>query len=426
MYSRDDLPLAPETALSKLLPASFILPRYDGSSLANVPPSIGQLLGVDSWGGPPLDADAHKSLGSDIERVVLLLLDGVGWYRLSEQLRTDEAGFMRVLERYGVLKVPLTSVSPATTCVATTTLLGDGATPSEHGMLGYTFNLPRFGLIANMLFWHPAWKQGAVQGELENWGLTPEAFLPTPSTAEVLARAGVPMRVIMPAAYSRSPLSRMRPRGAEIEGFVNATDMWMKLDTWLSETADQRAYAYAYYADFDTLSHRDGADGAFWNALWREFTFHLQHFVDGLSAAQRRKTLFLLTADHGHVVTPKKGRVTYGEHPELLELCSSMPGGEARHVYLYTRDTKAVLAYAREYLADTFVALDSAEALAAGLYGRPESLHPEARRRLGDVSLLAKGPHYFWDERDHKVLLGMHSSLESEEMLVPLIGFRFD
>ena len=291
--------------LASLLPDAFVVPRYDGRSIVNLPATVGRLLGVpEGWAGVGLEPDLLERLGDGLERVVLLLIDGLGWNRLQAQLERDGAGFQRVLERYGVLNKAITSVAPSTTSVATTVVLGDGAAPAETGMLGYSFALARSGVVANMLFWYPVGKNKAVHGELEAWGLKPETFLSTPSTAEVLAQAGIPMRVIMPKAYADSPLSRMRPRGAEIDGFINATDMWFKLGAWLAETTGKKAYAYAYYPDFDTLSHRDGCDALVWDDLWTDFGFQIERFFVGLNASQREKTLFLITADHGHVVTP--------------------------------------------------------------------------------------------------------------------------
>lgn len=421
------LPPSPNKSLSSLLPDSFVAPQYDGRSIANLPATVGHLLGVtEGWVGAGLEASLLESLGNDIERVVLLLIDGLGWNRLQAQLERDDAGFEDVLGLYGVLNMPITSVAPSTTSVATTVILGDGAAPAETGMLGFSFVLAELGLIANMLFWYPAGKRNPLHGELEGWGLEPETFLRTPSAAEVLAQANVPMRVVMPKTYSDSPLSRMRPRGAEVDGFINATDMWFKLGSWLEETAGKKAYAYVYYPDFDTLSHRDGCDAPVWEELWTDFSFQVARFFAGLTASQRSKTLFLLTADHGHVVTPPQAGRFLQDYPKLLEHSLVTPGGEPRHLYLYARagHKAELLAYARAQLANEFVALDGAEALAAGLYGDPARLHPDAVRRVGDVVLLAKGSHFLWDKRNRDTLLGLHGSLTEDEMLVPLIGLR--
>ena len=427
MLHRSALPPVQNPALEQLLPPPFVPPRYGEASIANLPATVGNLLGVqEGWASPALESNILNAFGDDLERVVLLLVDSLGWTRLEEQLKREDAGFSELLERHGVAHLPITSVAPSTTAVATTVILGNGATPAETGMVGYAFLLAQLGVVANMLFWYPAWKQGGALGELETWGLKPETFLETPSVAEVLKSANIATHVVMPEAYKDSPLSRMRPRAAEVEGYVNAADMWHKLGRWLEDTAGKKAYAYAYYPDFDTLSHRDGSDAPVWNALWFEFVFHLNRFVSGLSAQQRKKTLFLITADHGHVVMPVEGRQFLQDYPRLLELCSVMPGGETRHYYLYARSgcKKALLEYAQTHLSDIYVVLDTEEALQAGLYGNPARMHPDTPRRLGDVVLLAKGKGYLWGAEPERVLLGMHGSLLSDEMTVPLVALR--
>jgi hypothetical protein len=80
----------------------------------------------------------------------------------------------------------------------------------------------------------------------------------------------------------------------------------------------------------------------------------------------------------------------------------------------------------REHLPETFVALDAEVALAAGLYGATERMHPETPRRLGDVVLIAQGNTCWWDKHNDQVLLGQHEGLEPEEMLVPFVALRLE
>ncbi|MBA3533737.1 MAG: alkaline phosphatase family protein [Ardenticatenales bacterium] len=415
------------TSLAALLPESFILPHYTGHSIANLPPTIGHLLRVDQgWAAPPLDERHWRGLEQGIERVILLVLDGIGWRRLRSLLESGDTAFVEQLEQLGARLTPITSVSPATTSVATTTLWGNGAAPAEHGILGFTMLLAEQSALCNMLFWQPVGRGAAGYGELESWGLAPETFLRTPSLAQVLAGGAVSTTSLMPMPISNSPLTRMQMRGARVIGYHNATDLWLMLRDWLSQTTGQRAFCYAYYPDFDNFSHRDGPNEPSWEALWRELRFHLDGFLGSLTAQQRQKTLFLVTADHGHVFSPDAERHLLSDHPALAQHLSLMPGGEPRHLYLYGRagHSEAIRAYHEAHLASAFHLLDSREALTAGLYGPPARLHPDAERRLGDVVLLARGGATLWLSEPARSLLGMHGSLEAEEMLVPFLALR--
>ncbi|MDQ4079039.1 MAG: alkaline phosphatase family protein [Chloroflexota bacterium] len=415
--------------LAALLPAFYVLPRYDGRSIANLPATIGALLGVEvGWVEPRLDDELWVDLADGVERVLFLLVDGIGWRRLWEMVAQRDRAFPQLLEEWGAHVAPITSVSPATTSVATTTVWGNGAAPAEHGMLGFSFLLMEQAAVCNLLFWKPLGRESGGHGELETWGLKPETFLPTPSIAQVLAQGGVETRALMPAQIANSPLSRMQMRGAKVEGYGNATDLWLMMHRWLEETAGQRGYCYAYYPDFDVFSHRDGPNHRSWEALWHAFRFHLSSFLDTLPTEARRKTILLISADHGHVYSPLARRVLPRSHPELTRHFMLMPGGEPRHSYLYVRPDHhdAIRNYHQQHLAEDFHLLDAAEALHAGLYGPPDRLHPDAERRLGDFAMLSKGGAMFWILSPDKMYFGMHGSLEPEEMVVPFIALRLD
>ena len=428
MFKSTILKPSPNKRLTNLLGKEFITPRYENQSIANVPATIGRLLGVNrGYSSPALHADIINSLGTDVDRIILMVVDGMGFNRLERQLQNNDHGFDNILKNHGITYSPITSVSPSTTCVATSVLLSNGALAAEMGMMGYMFLLPKLALIANMLFWLPAYKVKARIAELTDWGIEPESFLPNPSMAQTLSSKNIPMRVIMPDAYKNSPLSRMQLRGAEIDGFIGATDMWLKLKSWLSETSSKKAFAYSYYPDFDSLSHRDTADAEIWDALWREFNFQLNTFINSLSSAQRHKTIFLITADHGHINTPLEKRVYLEDHPFLLENSIMMPGGEPRQMYFYAQNgqKQAIIDYAKENL-PSFLALDAKEALVAGLYGDTTNIHPESSRRLGDVILLSKDESYLWPKAVERQLLSKHGGLLADEAIVPFIALRLD
>lgn len=414
--------------LGELLPDPFVLPHYAGRSLCNLPPTIGQLLGVtQGWVAPPLEAACWQPLADGVERVLLLLLDGVGWRRLWSGFERLPASLEWLTQR-GALLHPLTSVAPSTTSVALTTLWCNGAAPAEHGLLGYTFLLAERGALCNLLFWYPVGHERPQRGELEQWGLQPESFLPVPSIAQRLAEGAVSTTAFLPAAICGSPLSRLQMRGARVQGYQNGTDLWLQLQSWLAQGSGQRAYGYAYYPDFDTFSHRDGPDAPSWDALWQTLHFELTRFVEGLSQAQRRKTLLLISADHGLVTTPRPRYHLLHEHPMLAQQLLLPPGGEPRHLYLYVRagQRATVRDYCEQELGDAFLLLESQAALEAGLYGPPERLHPDATRRLGDFILLARDDATLWHREPSGTLLGMHGALLPEEMLLPLIALRLD
>jgi hypothetical protein len=66
--------------------------------------------------------------------------------------------------------------------------------------------------------------------------------------------------------------------------------------------------------------------------------------------------------------------------------------------------------------------VDRDEAIASGWFG---DVHPEARGRIGDVLVAARGLIAYYDSRDPnpgpRRMIGQHGSLTPEELLVPLV-----
>ncbi len=414
--------------LTQLLSKNIILPNYQGRSIANLPATIGTLLGADkNWQSPNLAEDLLP-FQQDVDNVILLLVDGLGYMRLQEELKTDEAGFKTLLDKYDGDCAPITSIAPSTTCVATTSLWVDGSPAAQHGMLAFSMLLPSYGLVANTLFWQPWGKLNARYGELEEWNIKPEDFLPVPSIAQNLKRQNVSTTAIMPSVFTSSPLSRMQMRGANVIGRENESDMFWQMKQWLDDSPS-KSYLYAYFHTLDTLSHRYSVESSLWSAVWSDFVQQLGGFLKTAKDQNGgKKTMVLVSADHGHITTSKETQHFIEDHPVILSHLQMMPAGEPRMLILYTkeRQASAVMDYVKNELADCFYAVPSQDALDAGLFGTTDKLHPETRQRLGDVLLISKGPHYWASKERELPFLSYHGGLEPEEMIVPLISFYLE
>ena len=412
------------------LPPRFVRPAYAGGSIVNLPATIGTALGCDGpWIAPAVTAAEAVATELRYDRVVLVLLDGLGWNRWRAAAGDAAAPLAERLDTFGGAAWRITSVLPSTTSVATTTLLGNGAAPIEHGLVGYSVRLPTPGLVANLLFWRPEHGPGAT-GSLEEWGVVPEQFLARPSIFTILEGAGVRTRAFMPAAIARgSPLTRASMPGVDGYAWVGLDDALHGLETWLGAQRD-RAFAYLYVPDLDTLSHRDGPFGAAGRAALAGLAQRMGSWLDRVAAAGGGRTLVLITADHGHAATPVEQGWMLEDGTALgaatLDMLSYPPAGEPRHVYLYARAGAGaeLLDACRSRFGDAFVVLDGAAAIEAGLYGPPERAHAAASGRIGDVVLLARSGATFWSEPPDRHPVGMHGSMEAEEMEVPLLAFR--
>ena len=416
----------PQGGLEGQLDDAFVWPHYGGHSIAEVPSTVAVLLGADPVPGMhPLEAALWQPLADGVERVVLLLIDAVGWCRLGEAMNQDPELPLHRWRQRGLL-APLTSVFPSTTAVALTTFW-TGVPPVRHGMVGSRVFLREFGALCHLLWFTPV--VATKRWLLLDWGLEPETFVPVPGFAEHLATAGVPTYALIHAGLEKSALSQVHYRGVvELQGYLGLTDMLISLRELLESRTGERFYAAAYWGIADGLAHRYGPEDERMAGELRAILYGLEReLLSRLSPRARRGTLFILTSDHGQHQVREETTIHLQHHPDLREALRMDPGGELRAPYLYAADREAVRGYVAEHLSAAFACLDAVEALEAGLFGpgRPMS---EVERRLGDFILPARGdPLLYWPQQEPDVeILGRHGGLSAEEMLVPWLAMRLD
>lgn len=406
------------------LPEEFVLPAYDGGSIANVPATAAALLGLPFDGLPPLREAAWRPLDGGVNRVVVLLVDAFGW-NLFQRVEDDLAW---LIDRAAV-RQKLTSVFPSTT-VAALSSLWTGAAPAQHGFVGFRLFLPEQAVLSQMIHFTPVFAR--FPDALVEAGLEPGAFLQAPGVAQQLAAAHVPTYSFKSYTFANSALSQMHGRGVrKTFGIVTAADMFAQLRRLLEETAGQPFYAVAYWDAIDTLSHRYSFDHPSVAAELRSvLTLLRDELCRPLSAAARAGTALFITGDHGQIPTPASQALYLADYPALEKMLLMRPAGEPRTLYLYARQGRQedVVYYLREQLNESAVALSARSALDAGLFGPPPHA-PEATRRVGDVVALMRGGHVLLDaaEADSvRRMRGRHGGLTAGEMEVPWLGFRLD
>ena len=417
--------------LEGLLPAGkFIYPYYEGYSIANLPATIAAILGVELEGtAPPIPSHLWSDLAAGVRRVILVLLDAVGYGTL-RRLGEADPTFRRLL-RAGRF-FPLTPVFPSTTVVALTTIW-TGRAPLGHGFLGTRLLLSDQGVVADMLALAPAAHKQDRESLLD-WGWKPEQFVTVPSLGKQLNDRGVRTVALTFYPYINGGLSRIFHRDAgERRGYVGLSDLWINLREVVARSQAEHLFVNAYWGEVDTLSHVYGPDAEPCRSALRHLGRALEEdFLAPLPAEAREGTLLILVADHGQAVTPAERAVYLSDHPALREMLLLPPAGEPRASFLYVQPGQAerLRSYIAEHFAGRFVLLETDRALAAGLFG-PERPTPALRPRLGDFLLLAQdGSQLLLTRRQRAgeppVLVGHHGSLTPAEMLVPLLMVRLD
>ncbi|WP_423750630.1 alkaline phosphatase family protein [Salinirarus marinus] len=407
----------------------YLRPAYDDFCVARVPATAGRVLDADV--GPPLPADALADVETDVEVVVVALVDGYGY----TQWRRDYEAvpFLdRLTRRAGV--TPLTSVYPSETAAAMTTL-HTGRTPAEHGLLGWNLYVEADDLTIRSL---PFRTLAGEDPRSVDASVTPADLFAGRPIYERLGEAGVTSHVLSPESLAGSAYSSVASAGAATPGYADVSDAEASLRR-IVESAGDRTYVLAYFPQVDAAGHETGTESATYRDRLSSVAATLGRFVRRLDAADARRTLLVVTADHGQVNTDPTTNVDLLELDGVASRLRRHGGGEtdaegvagsespvvagsARNVHLFCEEGAEVRrSLARELDARTFT---RAEALAESLFG-PGDPAPALERRCGDLVVVPRD-RGVWHGRDPRLLehVGMHGGLHPDEMLVPFAAAR--
>ena len=191
-----------------------------------------------------------------------------------------------------------------------------------------------------------------------------------PTLFEALAAEGIATRALMRRDIF-TPRFRRSTWRAGLVPITAASDLCVTLRR-LVETAPRPLFISAYWDALDGIAHAHGPGSAEEGAELGSFCSLLEtEFLERLSAPARRGTLVLLTADHGQIVASETQAVHLNAHPEIREELLLPPAGDRRTAYLYARAGRIDrLRAAFAPLTDRFWLIDSADALAGGLFRR--------------------------------------------------------
>ncbi len=383
-------------------------PDYNGGSIVNLMSSIIRARGGRSphrtlRGLPPAALRPCK-------KVVLLLLDGLG----SNQLHSF---ILKGKGRKFFARHPwqtMTTACPATTAAVVTTL-ATGATPAEHAILGWHLHLPDLGMDGTIL---PFVTRTDTPIATDDFNLEKYLALPAP-VATIRGRRVLISKGHIPTSRTSMAMSWWTER----RSFETLDGMLRQLRAFARSPG--RAYAYAYWPDYDSLCHQYGPTG-------RVSARHLTELDAFLARVQRAfagtDTLLLVTADHGHMQTHTS--IHLAEIPGFYDTLATLPSGDARMVQCFVRPSrvKEFLRLTRTApLVGNSVCVPLSGILRSGLLG-PGKPHPALLNRLGDYTLFAAPGHAFLYPPAlsiyKKAKRGNHGGLSADELDVPLFVVR--
>ena len=412
---------------SKIKVKGFVAPDYRKYSLLNVSSTILSFYGVSPL-HPPLPKNIIKGQLDDVNKIVILLIDALGYNQFEYYLKVSEDKFSRTFIEAGNLAA-LTSTFPSTTTTAYTTLHSE-LSPQEHGMPGLFLYLKELRVVADMIELKPAGDY--MPQRLLNMGFNPDSFINTNLIFEKLKKRGIISYVISKKHFMRSGLSRMLHRGANYVPYISLSDMMVSLRRVLEKNKGKNAYIFVYWYNFDGICHLCGPNSEEAMLELKMLFSSLKEIVlERISPQIARETTLIIIADHGQTRVSSRKAVNLAKHPNLLKKLVIPFAGDPRAAYLYVKPNK--LDEVKKYIADkfggAFFAIESEKALKMGLFGVGK-VKDETYDRIGDLILISKGKSaFFYPYSEYMTQFsfkGFHGGLTEDEMLVPFICAKMD
>ncbi|HVV09972.1 alkaline phosphatase family protein [Amycolatopsis sp.] len=368
------------------------LPKLQGRPhLAEVVPSVLAALGASGFADTLGLAPASSAC--------VLLVDGLGW-----ELLHEHAAHAPVLSSLAASSLQVGY--PATTA-AGLAAIGTGLASGEHGMAGYTFDVPGVGVL-NALRWcgHPNGPDLAER-------LPPEEVQPLDTTFSRAVESGIDACVISDAQFAKSALTKAVQRGCRYVGVHALGDLAAAA---IAELRRGPGFCYAYHSQLDTMGHLYGPGSPAWCLQLRQVDRLVESIVEALPAGG----MLAVVADHGMVAIDEA--LDLDAAPELSGGVRALAGeARARHVYTEPGAAAGVSAVWKEKLGANAWVAERDEAIAAGWFGPRVS--DRVRPRIGDVVAAARGNFGMVRRAAEPIessLIGQHGSLTTAEQLVPL------
>jgi len=390
---------------------TFVKPRYDSGGFAGIPNRI-------------KDAFASKKY----DAVVLFFVDAFGW-RFYE--RFQDAAFIKRIAKHGKIE-KLTSQFPSTTAAHVTTI-HTGLPVGQSGVHEWFYYEPQVDqIIAPLLFSFAGAKERDM---LKSAGVDAAAIYPKGVFYPELKSMGVDSFNFGIRDYTPSIYSSITMQGSEIISFKTLSEALVNLG-FLLEKQINPTYINLYFDKIDSLAHEYGPNAPQTEAEIETFLLMMEHYFERVFK-DKKKILFLMTADHGMCETDPQTTTYLNTDPRFAGIERFLktnrkgqllvPAGSPRDMFLYIKDEKldesqAFLAKRLEGKADV---VKTESLIADGYFGAEISLR--LRERVANLVILPyRYESVWWYEKDkyEQKHYGHHGGLTPQEMETILYSYE--
>ena len=363
-----------------------VIPDYSGANLTGIIP--GCLLGTSgrrpNWFPQPLQ---------EAERIVLLVIDGLGY----EQLQRHAHIAPNLMSLVGG---QITTIAPSTTASALTSLV-TGASPAEHGIVGYRMDMG--DSIMNSLRW---WSETRDLRKVH----PPATVQPIPPFV------GMTIPVVSRAELEGSAFTEAHLRGSRPCGWRAASSIVAQCANLISSG---EKFVYAYYDGIDKIAHERGF-GAYYDSEIAATDWLVGSLLNTLPSG----TTLAITADHGQVQVDDN--VVHLSDDIKASLHHQSGEGRFRWLHAKRGQESDLLQIATDSYSDIAWVASQDQVIEEAWLGpaRGGRIADQVKRRLGDVALVPFTATTFDDPLDSGPfsLVCRHGSLTADEMFVPFLA----
>ena len=363
-----------------------VIPDYSGANLTGIIP--GCLLGTSgrrpNWFPQPLQ---------EAERIVLLVIDGLGY----EQLQRHAHIAPNLMSLVGG---SITTIAPSTTASALTSLV-TGASPAEHGIVGYRMDMG--DSIMNSLRW---WSDTRDLRKVH----PPATVQPIPPFV------GMTIPVVSRAELEGSAFTEAHLRGSRPCGWRAASSIVAQCANLISSG---EKFVYAYYDGIDKIAHERGF-GAYYDSEIAATDWLVGSLLNTLPSG----TTLAITADHGQVQVDDN--VVHLSDDIKASLHHQSGEGRFRWLHAKRGQESDLLQIATDSYSDIAWVASRDQVIEEAWLGpaRGGRIADQVKRRLGDVALVPFTATTFDDPLDSGPfsLVCRHGSLTADEMFVPFLA----